>query len=116
MRLPLRRWTALALRLSFSLASLLPAGPVLAHGGVIRWDDPAHLAEDLLVEFGLPLAILLGGALIGLLLARWLARHGPVPEAEPPATVEAATEVEAPSPAGAPEQRGPVGRVGSPPA
>jgi hypothetical protein len=57
---------------------LAQAGPALAHGGTIRWDgDPAHLVEDLLVEFGMPLLVLVLGALAGVLLSRWLSRGQP---------------------------------------
>lgn len=63
-------------------ASLLWLGQVTtaeAHGGTLRLDgDPAHLIEDLIIEFGLPLIILGGGALIGVVLSRWLARRTPV--------------------------------------
>jgi hypothetical protein len=50
------------------------AGPVLAHG--LGDGDPAHLLEDLLLSFGLPLVVLAVGALVGVALSKWLARHG----------------------------------------
>ena len=53
------------------------AMPALAHG--IGWDgDPSHLMEDLAVSFGLPMVVLLIGALAGIGLAQWMARRQPV--------------------------------------
>ncbi len=52
---------------------LVAAAPVAAHDVV--WDgDPNHLVQDLLISFGMPLVVLLVGALIGVGLATWMAR------------------------------------------
>ena len=67
----LRRWLTGLVAAVTGWAAL--AGPVLAHG---LWDgDPAHLLEDLLMSFGLPLVVLAIGALVGIGLSKWLARH-----------------------------------------
>lgn len=72
---------------------LVVAAPVAAHDVV--WDgDPNHLVQDLLVSFGLPLVVLLVGALIGVGLATWMSR-GQDPDA--PAEDEQLAEDEQPA-------------------
>jgi hypothetical protein len=47
--------------------------PALAHGG---WSgDPAHLLEDALFSFGLPLLVLVVGGLAGAGLSVWFSRR-----------------------------------------
>lgn len=52
---------------------LLAAIPAAAHS-LGSDGDPSHLTEDLLAGFGLPLAVLVVGALVGVGLATWLGR------------------------------------------
>jgi hypothetical protein len=67
-----RGWHSLIAMLGAMAASLAPA-PALAHG--VLWDgDPAHLMEDLAVSFGIPLVVLIVGALAGIGLAQWMSR------------------------------------------
>lgn len=53
----------------YLLTAALAAAHEVGSGG-----DPSHLTEDLLAGFGLPLVVLVVGALAGVGLATWLGR------------------------------------------
>ena len=52
---------------------LVAVAPAAAHDTAFS-GDPNHLVQDLLVSFGMPLVVLLVGALIGVGLATWMSR------------------------------------------
>ncbi len=70
---------------------LAAAAPVAAHDTAFS-GDPNHLVQDLLVSFGMPLVVLLVGALIGVGLATWMSRgqdtDAPAEDEQPAAETE----------------------------
>ena len=59
----------------------LSVTPAAAHG-LFRDGEPADLAVDMLINFAVPLVVLVVGAVVGIALSKWLARHVPDDEAE----------------------------------
>ena len=52
---------------------LVAVAPAAAHDTAFS-GDPNHLVQDLLISFGMPLVVLLVGAVIGVGLATWMSR------------------------------------------
>jgi hypothetical protein len=89
----LRRWGVCCGRwLTSTLAALaLAAGvatPALAHG-LFRDGDPADVLQDALLNFAIPLVVLVAGAVAGILLSKWLARGATEPDQDGDEALEA---------------------------
>jgi hypothetical protein len=72
------RWGVAAL---IALGAALTAMPAAAHG-LFRDGEPADLVADMLLNFAVPLVVLALGAVVGIALSKWLARHVPDDGAE----------------------------------
>jgi hypothetical protein len=80
----LRRWGVCCGRwLTGTLAALALAAalatPARAHV-LARDGDPANVLEDALLNFAIPLVVLVAGAVAGILISKWLARGAAKPD------------------------------------
>jgi hypothetical protein len=66
---------------------VLIAAPVAAHG-LFRDGEPGDLVADMLINFAVPLVVLVLGAVVGIALSKWLARNVPEDGAEDGASAE----------------------------
>jgi hypothetical protein len=73
-----RRGEAALVALGLAALAVTPAA---AHG-LFRDGEPADLLADMLINFAVPLVVLVLGAVVGIALSKWLARHVPEDGAE----------------------------------